>query len=99
MKNENPWRLEIKDKWYANLSCMAINTLHNAGILEDPEKVKELCRNGKIRKLRNIGKIMFTQICIALGVTIHSKVSNMYCPNCNKPFGLQLHRLKETIKD
>lgn len=92
--NNTPRNEEYKDKWYRNLSTMAINSLANADILEDPEKVKELCRNGKIRKIRNIGKVMYNQICIALEITLTSKTSNVHCPHCNKPFAIQLHKLK-----
>lgn len=96
MKNIQPWRLEIKDKWYANLSTMALNLLCNAGVLEDPDKAREMCRNGEIRRLRNCGKVTFNQICVALGITIHSKISNTCCPHCGKSFGIQLHKLKSS---
>lgn len=90
----NTHQNEYKDKWYRNLSTMTLNTLANHDILEDPEKVKELCLNREIRKFRNCGKVMFAQICIALGITVSSKTSNLYCPHCNKSFVVQLHKLK-----
>lgn len=93
MKNTNR-NERYKDKWYRNLSCMTLNVLENAGILEKPEKVKELCYSGEIKKLRNCGKVMFTQICIALEITIRSNTANIFCPHCYKSFGIQLHKLK-----
>ena len=74
----------MKNKWFENLSIPTLRVIYNYD-LQDLEKAKEACENGSIMKARGCGKVMYGQICAALGIPMNSKNSHAICPHCKKP--------------